>query len=196
MKTQQSAHTPTGAQLGLFGATVDCMAGMRESPRELRRRMRERLVFSGATDTFKWKRIKVVDLTPQELASAPVMFKEMCRHVTVKEAVAMCHQFSGMRIYIPVKESGTRWRNSELRQQFKEVLSEKSYQRMFAEMGGADFVFPSLKRIVRSRRNQAIRETIDALIAQGKPYNKALNHIAHAEGMDRADVFAILKQSN
>jgi hypothetical protein len=186
-----------GSQLALFSPTAEGYASVHAlraaSPKSGGKRPGD-----SKKTAIAWRPVTLTDMTSEELARAPGTFQELCRVTSVEEAISMCEQFGGLKLRIPPPEDGSRWRNSGWRKRFKELLSPASYENLLREMGrsGSDFIFPSLDRLKKQRRNQRIREVVDLLLSEKKPYLKTLQTIAVAEGIHMSTIYKILKQSN
>lgn len=188
-------------QLPLFGPTADNFADIQafigHSGVGLSGKSAQRSRRSNAVQ-IKTHADSLVDMSAEELESAPSTFKELCRFTSVREAVTLCEQLGGLKLRIPPLEAGNRWKNTELRTKLKAILSVGSYEHLLRELGGtgSEITFPSLVQLKKRRRDRRIRQMVDALCAQKKPYLKALQSIAREEGLHMTTIYKILKQSD
>ena len=107
MNTQAFASNPVrGAQLALFLPTAENFSSVRALMDSPHRKKSEKQASPTAGTANGWRPVTLDDMTPDEVASAPSTFQELCRVTSVKEAIAMCEQLGGLKLRIPPPEDG------------------------------------------------------------------------------------------
>lgn len=137
--------------------------------------------------------IPLDDLTPEEVATAPVFFRELCRMTSVSEALTLCARFGGRDISIPAPDTPAT-HETETRGELRDALCAESYQRFLYECGGNKFCFPKLDGIRRGRRNSLILARIERSFTQKESMENAIAEIVRDFGLHRRHVYRILKK--